>query len=243
MSHLICPMCGLKISLKIFDPQGLDLDINLVNLRGRGRGLGFEVSDMTSVLGDDEVTPLIVERVLSLSKLFVDRGLLSREALRRRLGLVEGGLREYKFTKEDRDSLRSELEEAKQQLDKVNRHNQDWQKAYDKLLKEREKLGQDWQRAYDELTRQRDAVASERNKALTDVNVLKERASKLDKKIDEYEAAAANNSEFLEELEDKIETHLGEERIEEEGVKDYIEEGLDKLIEDIESLRADSEDE
>jgi hypothetical protein len=225
MSHLICPMCGLKISLKVFDPQRLDLDIFLTNFRGLGRGLGFETSNVTSVLGDDEVTPLIVERVISLCKLFVDRSLLNREVLRRKLGLVEeGGLREYRSAKEDRDSLRSELEEVKQQLEKINRYNQDWQKAYN------------------ELTRQRDVVASERNKVLNDVNAFKEKISKLNREIDEYEAKISENSEFLEELETKIEDHLGEERAEGEGIKDYIEEGLDKLLEDIESLRADRED-
>ncbi len=243
LSHLICPMCGLKISLKIFDPQSLDLDIYTVNLRGLGRGGGFEIADLTSVLGDDVVTPLIIRRVFSLCKLFFDRSLVSNEDLNKRLNFEKGDLRSYNSDAEDKDSLRSELEEATDQLKNVNKNIQEWKIAYDSLKQKYDKLGQDWKRAYDELTLQRDSIALERDKALNEAKSLRGSVSKYSREVDEYEAAKANNTEFLEELEAKIENYIGEERVDGEDIKDYIVEGLDKLIEGIESLRAGMEDE
>ena len=243
LSHLICPMCGLKISLKIFDPQSLDLDIYTVNLRGLGRGGGFEIADLTSVLGDDVFTPLIIKRVFSLCKLFVDRSLVSNEDLNKILNFEKGGLRSYNPDAEDKDSLRSELEEATDQLKNVNKNIQEWKITYDSLKQKYDKLGQDWKRAYDELTLQRDSIASERDKALNEVKSLRGSVSKYSREVDEYEAVKVNNLEFLEELEAKIENYLGEERVDGEDIKDYIVEGLDKLIEGIESLRAGMEDE
>jgi len=58
-----------------------------VSFRGLGRGKGFEVSEEHSVLGDEEYSPLIAERVLDLCKMFVDEGVIDLEYALRRLGL------------------------------------------------------------------------------------------------------------------------------------------------------------
>jgi len=87
MSHIRCPLCGKNAPISSFDPSSLDLDLRLVSFRGLGRGKGFEVSEEHSVLGDEEYSPLIAERVLDLCKMFVDAGVIDLEHELVRLGL------------------------------------------------------------------------------------------------------------------------------------------------------------
>ena len=80
-------MCGLNVPLTSFDPQSLDLDLKLVSFRGLGRGKGFALSEMYSVLGDDYYSSMAADRVISLSKLFLDEGIISFNQIFERLGL------------------------------------------------------------------------------------------------------------------------------------------------------------
>jgi hypothetical protein len=56
------------------NPSSLPLDLQTISFVGLGRGKGFAKGEVDSVLGDDEITPLIAARVYELFKLFVETG-------------------------------------------------------------------------------------------------------------------------------------------------------------------------
>ena len=62
MDQLLCPLCGRRVSLKIFDPELLDSDIYAVSVVGLGRGRGFMEVSRYSVLGDANITQQIAAR-------------------------------------------------------------------------------------------------------------------------------------------------------------------------------------
>jgi hypothetical protein len=80
MSMVVCPLCGKSTSLRRF-PSGFEVDIVVRTVRGLGRGRGFETVNEESVLGDDEVTPLIVNRVLDILSVLLRKGCISGEIL------------------------------------------------------------------------------------------------------------------------------------------------------------------
>lgn len=78
MSHLVCPLCGKNAPLSTLNPDNLDLDLKVVSFRGLGRGKGFAKAEEHSVLGDEEISPMIARRTLQLSHMFIDAGVLKR---------------------------------------------------------------------------------------------------------------------------------------------------------------------
>ncbi len=62
MSHLSCPFCGKNCALSTWDPESYDDDIKVCRYENLGYRKGMRVSDRESVLGDDEITPRIVNR-------------------------------------------------------------------------------------------------------------------------------------------------------------------------------------
>jgi hypothetical protein len=58
------------------NPDNLDLDLKVVSFRGLGRGKGFEKAEEHSVLGDEEISPIIARRTLQLCLMFIKEGLL-----------------------------------------------------------------------------------------------------------------------------------------------------------------------
>ena len=62
MDQLLCPLCGRRVSLKIFDPELLDSDIYAVSVASLGRGRGIMEVNRYSVLGDANITQPIVAR-------------------------------------------------------------------------------------------------------------------------------------------------------------------------------------
>jgi len=87
MSHVVCPLCGKNAPLSTLNPSVLDLDIKVVSFQGLGRGKGFKVSEKWSILGDDQVTPLIAERIVELCGMLVNNGILNREIFDAGLGI------------------------------------------------------------------------------------------------------------------------------------------------------------
>jgi hypothetical protein len=77
----------LNAAVSRFDPSGLDLDLRATSFKGLGHGKGFAPAEEYSVLGDDEITPMVAERVLSLSKMFLDAGVINSEYTINKLGL------------------------------------------------------------------------------------------------------------------------------------------------------------
>jgi len=87
MSHLACPLCGKYAPLSTLNPSILDLDLKLVSFQGLGRGKGFKVSEKWSILGDDNVTPVISERIVNLCKMLVNAGIIKKDRIAGELGI------------------------------------------------------------------------------------------------------------------------------------------------------------
>jgi hypothetical protein len=77
MSQLACPLCGRFVNLKGFDPSNFELDIYAVNRVGLGRGRGWAVSEIFSVLGDSAITAPIAERCRVILGLIEGKKVLS----------------------------------------------------------------------------------------------------------------------------------------------------------------------
>jgi len=60
--YLVCPLCGKLAHLNSFTPDEYSDDIKCVEMRGLGRGKGFEVTRRFSALGDEELMDLISSR-------------------------------------------------------------------------------------------------------------------------------------------------------------------------------------
>ena len=81
MSLLVCPLCGKSNSVDLFDPSDYALDIYVYDVRGLGRGRGFDRGPQRSILGDDEITPIIKDRVLDIVQMLIDNSCLTSEEL------------------------------------------------------------------------------------------------------------------------------------------------------------------
>jgi hypothetical protein len=62
------------VALSTLNPDALDLDLKVVSFRGLGRGNGFAKGEAYSILGDDEVTPIIVNRIVKLYYMLINNG-------------------------------------------------------------------------------------------------------------------------------------------------------------------------
>ena len=74
MSQLICPICGKFNSVRFYDPSNFEEDIQLVQVRGLGRGKGVEITEKYSLLdgSDPELLDLISDRVAIIYKLLYE---------------------------------------------------------------------------------------------------------------------------------------------------------------------------
>lgn len=74
MSLWICPICGKQVSIRHYDPSDFDDDILIIQLRGLGRGMGFEVVKEYSLLdgSDPELLNLISDRVAEIYDLLFE---------------------------------------------------------------------------------------------------------------------------------------------------------------------------
>lgn len=137
LSMIVCPLCGKQTSLKHFNPSDYDLDIYVQEVRGLGRGRGFETGPRESILGDDHVTPLIKDRLLELSRLLLKEEILKPSEVASLMG-GEAALRKRDDTidelEETVEVLTSELNDAKEELRKRELNLAEWRSAYEKLL-------------------------------------------------------------------------------------------------------------
>lgn len=69
MDQLLCPLCGRRVSLKIFSPDLLDDDIYAVTLASLGRARGFKEVDRYSVLAMPDITAPIALRCSDILKM------------------------------------------------------------------------------------------------------------------------------------------------------------------------------
>ena len=89
MSHLVCPLCGKNAPLTNFHPDSLELDITLVNYKGIITEKGFEIPQRYSILGDDYLTPMVLNRVIELCNFFMSNNIITPDKMLERLGLKE----------------------------------------------------------------------------------------------------------------------------------------------------------
>ncbi|MGD0804302.1 MAG: hypothetical protein ABSA11_09540 [Candidatus Bathyarchaeia archaeon] len=74
MSHLICPLCGLNVPLSKLERGNFPIDLKTISFRNLGYRKGFGVSEIVSIMGDGEITPIIAARVKKLHDYFVEHG-------------------------------------------------------------------------------------------------------------------------------------------------------------------------
>jgi hypothetical protein len=87
MSHFACPLCGKNAPISTYRPEELDLDLQVVQYGSRGRG-GIYVACKNSILGeDDELNSLVASRSLKIVEMFIDASVLTKDEVRRQLGL------------------------------------------------------------------------------------------------------------------------------------------------------------
>jgi hypothetical protein len=87
MSHIRCPLCGKMAPISTFNPLELDLDLTVVRFKGLGRGRGFCIVEEYSVLGDEEFSPIVAERVLDICKMSLDAGVTNLNYVLNKLGM------------------------------------------------------------------------------------------------------------------------------------------------------------
>ena len=74
MTHLICPLCGLNVPLSKLDRGNFPIDLKTISFRNAGYRKGFAPNEPVSVMGDEEITPVIASRVKELYDFFVEHG-------------------------------------------------------------------------------------------------------------------------------------------------------------------------
>lgn len=76
-------------SLRLFNPQALDQDIYIQNVKGLGRARGFKVINRESALGIDSVTQPIKNRLIDLVVMMNENDLFSKEEISEMFGFNE----------------------------------------------------------------------------------------------------------------------------------------------------------
>ncbi len=224
ISEFTCPLCGHLHSIRHYDPEDLPLDILAVLKVGLGHGLGTKVVDRYSILGDDDVTPKVVKRVLTLCRLFLDEKLVTQSAVKSSLGLVDApqpetvSLRDYNRLREDLEALKVQAED-------------------DRKTAERESV-----RA-DNLLAQVGALNGRVRSLEAQLSSSKLERSRIGKEVEEMEARAENSSEALDDLIEVIEERTDFEFDSEVDTREEFLAGvIPKILEDLEALKA-AEDE
>jgi hypothetical protein len=87
LSHIRCFFCGKDSAISGFEPSDLDLDIYIRQVYGLGYGGGFEFGPDESVLGDEYFTSKFLDRSIDFINLLIEKGLISKEEIERRLKL------------------------------------------------------------------------------------------------------------------------------------------------------------
>lgn len=266
MPEFMCPLCGHLHSIRYYDPEDLPLDIEGVTKVGLGQGKGTKVVDRHSLLWDNDVSPKIVRRVVTLCRFFLDQKRITQNEVKQSLGITTTptqdtiSLKEYNQLREDAEVLKAQVEEEKKRGDvEYNRVNnlqvklnsqQITIKNYNKIREDNESL-----RSQAEIeVRRADRESSRAANLQATVNSLQKKVNSLETKL---ENAKSYNSELRRELEES-ETRVEEanevlddliETIENstsyefdpdlDSREEFIAEITRKLIEDIEALKAD----
>lgn len=265
----MCPVCGLHHSIKHYSPEDLPLDIEAVLKVGLGRGKGTKVIMRYSIIDDDDVTPKIVDRVLTLCRFFLNHNLISTNELMQSLGIentLSSGMvsaKEYNKQKEEVESLKAENEldrrtarlqsnRADNLLKIVNSQSNEL-KDKNILIEENEVLKVQAElegRRADRESDRADSLQETVNSLQGEVSNLKMQLSKVNfsrskiaKELDEMETQMENSNEVLDEsikeIEDRTDFVFDETC---ETREDFICSTLLRIFEDLEALKVENED-
>jgi hypothetical protein len=225
ISQFMCPLCGLHHSIKKYDPENLPLDIDGVLKVGLGRGKGTKVVDRFSLLWDDDVSPKVVKRVLTLCRFFLDQNRITQSELKRSMGIVDPpsvgtvSLKEYNKLREDLEACKVQAEVDRRRADKES------YRANNLLM------------SVNFLTEKTEDLESHLASAKTS-------NSKLRKELDEIEVSVENANEVLDEVIATIEERTSFVFDQYEDTReDFIAYVIPRLLEDLEALKADEENE
>jgi hypothetical protein len=219
MSQFQCPLCGKYNSYARFDPNDFDDDIFGVDFEGLGRGKGFRVSARCSLLDDDHLRGLIVQRsrrilwftegveppplgaMAELQKINKDWAAWGAEAQKT---MAHKDV-EIDRLRADKSGLIGTVNSLREELD------QSGPSVYAAQVEEFERENSWWQAAYNKLKSASDA----KDKQIQELSTVNQRLSN---KVDMYEeasvddedsAAAAEMEEFLERINDSEGTNYG----------------------------------
>jgi hypothetical protein len=105
LDSLLCPLCGRRVSLRIFNPSRFEDDILAVTVTGLGRGRGFAEINRYSVLGDPDITVPIANRCKKILKMVAADRLASdsKDSLLEQWISYASGL-EFRFAELERQS-------------------------------------------------------------------------------------------------------------------------------------------
>lgn len=231
---------------------------------------GTKVIDRYSILGDDDVTPKIMKRVLNLCKFFLDQKVITQNEVKQSLGLTMTNpqntisLKEYNKLREDAEALKVQADDERKRGDAEHDRADNLQaklnsqkvaiKSYNIIREDYESL-----RSQAEIEgRRADGESSRAANLQAMINSLQKKVDNLETKL---ENAKSSNSELRRELEES-ETRVEEanevlddliETIENstsyefdpdlDSREEFIAEITRKLIEDNDALKADEENE
>ncbi len=252
-----------------YDPEDLPLDILAVKKVGLGQHHGTRVVDRYSILGDDDVSPKVVKRVLALCRLFLSKNVITIDGLRRDLGIENMifpgtvSVKEYNRLREDMEALKvqAEFEERRANNEKIRADNllnivnsqQGKIKDYDRLREEYESLKVNAENE----GRRADGESIKANNLQATVNSLhgkvrdletqlsssKSSTTRLEKEVEELEARVENSKEVLDDVIETIEERTKFEfDPSDDTMEGFIAEVVQRLLEDNEALKAGAEE-
>jgi chromosome segregation ATPase len=265
----MCPLCGLHHSIKHYNPEDLPLDIEAVLKVGLGRGKGTKVVSRYSLLGDNDVSPKIVDRVLTLCGLFLDNKIITLNYLKHRLAIKDAlpseivGVKEYHKLRDDLESMRvtAEMEKKRGDLefDRAERllkivNSQQAKVTQDNRLREdadtlRVQAETDGIRADKEAGRANslqvtvNSLHGRIEELETQLSSAKSSGSKLVMEIEEAETREQDSNEVLDDLIKTIEERTDYEHDPNvDSKEEFIAYVLSRLLEDIEALKAENDE-
>lgn len=119
MGFLACPLCGRNVSLDHFDPSGFELDVTTQDIVGLGRGKGFRTEGRSSILGNNPVVHMIIDRIIALLNLFMDEDIVTWEEVSRRLGYTPDEEPAVEYEADETQALRENEELRNQSLEEL----------------------------------------------------------------------------------------------------------------------------